>query len=114
MGNQGQAQFVSLTVRTDASDHGMNLGQAKYKCSQGISDASQTRYGSKLWKGLRLIWSDIRDNLVWNVANGQRVNFWYDNWIVDLGPLVDHLVTNRFVPDYVVVASMVNMDGDWN
>ncbi|KAK8631589.1 hypothetical protein V6N13_028372 [Hibiscus sabdariffa] len=83
------------------------------ECHADILESHQVRYSSRLWKGLGLIWNDVRDNLVWNVSNGRLVDFWYDAWIPELGPLVNHLVSNRFVPDKVVVASMVNAHGEW-
>ncbi|KAK8713067.1 hypothetical protein V6N13_148294 [Hibiscus sabdariffa] len=82
--------------------------------SGGVPDIGQRRHGSRLWKGLGLIWGDISENLVWNIGNGRQVDFWYANWIADLGPLFNHLVTERFIPDCVSVASMVTMEGEWN
>ncbi|KAK8619630.1 hypothetical protein V6N13_135912 [Hibiscus sabdariffa] len=45
---------------------------------------------SHLWKGISLVWSSVRDGLIWNVGDGRAVNCFRDAWLGDLRPLVEH------------------------
>ncbi|KAK8715832.1 hypothetical protein V6N13_043158 [Hibiscus sabdariffa] len=41
--------------------------------------------------GLGVVWEDVRRNIKWMVGHGRDVDFWYDAWVGELGPLIDHV-----------------------
>jgi len=46
-------------------------------------------FKSSVWSGMKPMVDTVQDNSAWIVGNGERINFWTDNW---LGvPLVDTL-----------------------
>ncbi|KAK8683534.1 hypothetical protein V6N13_039593 [Hibiscus sabdariffa] len=42
---------------------------------------------SRLWKGLCVIWEDMKRNITYQLGNGTDVRFWTDVWLRDVGPL---------------------------
>ncbi|KAK8656010.1 hypothetical protein V6N13_108572 [Hibiscus sabdariffa] len=67
----------------------------------------------RLWRGLSVVWNDVRSNIVWSIGVGKDIDFWRDVWIEDVGPLISH-VDPRLVSRCVVVsvAQMVSVEGD--
>ncbi|KAK8709570.1 hypothetical protein V6N13_060585 [Hibiscus sabdariffa] len=55
-----------------------------------------------------LVWNDVHDNISWTIGNGFNADFWYDIWINDVGPSVDHVVLIGGV------AAMLDAQGGWN
>ncbi|KAK8712426.1 hypothetical protein V6N13_147666 [Hibiscus sabdariffa] len=47
------------------------------------------------------------------MEDGRRIDFWYDMWITDIGPLHSHMITDHFIPDHVSVTYMIDSMGDW-
>ncbi|KAK8652276.1 hypothetical protein V6N13_061297 [Hibiscus sabdariffa] len=45
----------------------------------GTTDIRRVFFGMGPLKAL--VWSFVRDNLVWQLGDGKNVRFWYDNWI---------------------------------
>lgn len=44
---------------------------------------------SSIWSGLRGYVSTVKDNSVWQLGNGSRINFWCDQWLSM--PIVDFM-----------------------
>ncbi|GMJ08752.1 hypothetical protein HRI_004544400 [Hibiscus trionum] len=89
------------------------------RCKYGIQDETPTtlpiRRGSHLWSGITLIWPDLVRNLVWNLGDGHRVDFWRDAWVDSFGPLCRYLCPRGDADDRnTSVRSMVTQDGQWN
>ncbi|PNX73126.1 hypothetical protein L195_g029024 [Trifolium pratense] len=38
-------------------------------------------YDSPLWKALTGIWDQFQQNIVWQLGDGNNINFWLDKWI---------------------------------
>ncbi|KAK8655753.1 hypothetical protein V6N13_108320 [Hibiscus sabdariffa] len=78
-----------------------------------ISDMEGTNV-SRLWQGLSIVWEDIRSNIAWRVGSGEKVNFWHDCWVSNLGPLITHVLSGRVPTCYTIsVAAMVADNGEW-
>ncbi|KAE8714290.1 hypothetical protein F3Y22_tig00110198pilonHSYRG00127 [Hibiscus syriacus] len=45
--------------------------RTKYKCSKDIPESLDRRSCSRLWKGISLIWNDVKDGLTWNIGDGK-------------------------------------------
>ncbi|KAK8715127.1 hypothetical protein V6N13_042467 [Hibiscus sabdariffa] len=92
----------------------VNLLRAKYKCTATIPDELSIRNGSRLWKGLGVIWSDMCNNVVWNIGDGRSIKFWLDNWLGELGPLVNNAMgpVDIFLL-YKSIADMGDGQGSW-
>ncbi|KAL4348482.1 hypothetical protein GQ457_17G005590 [Hibiscus cannabinus] len=69
--------------------------RAKYKVEGTVPFTLNRTRGSRLWTGLCSIWEDFKDNICWNIRNGQNVDFWYDCWLVSSPSTMD-LVRARF------------------
>ncbi|KAK8544374.1 hypothetical protein V6N13_056156 [Hibiscus sabdariffa] len=41
--------------------------------------------------GLRVVWNDVRNNIVWSIGSGTEIDFWWDTWIEDVGPLLSYV-----------------------
>ncbi|KAK8685202.1 hypothetical protein V6N13_041208 [Hibiscus sabdariffa] len=71
--------------------------------------------GSRLWRGLEVIWNNVRNNLTWNVGDGQSISFWHDTWVPGYDPL-----SNYFSADLATslpsacLANMVTNSSEWN
>jgi len=40
-------------------------------------------YNSPLWRALAGIWDQFKGHTVWQLGDGQKINFWLDNWMPD-------------------------------
>ncbi|KAE8694956.1 DNA helicase INO80-like [Hibiscus syriacus] len=66
----------------------------KYKIKDLVPTELNRSSCSRLWKGLSVVWNNMRQNLVWTLRDGTSIDFWYDAWLGDLGPLVLHSECN--------------------
>ncbi|KAK8578396.1 hypothetical protein V6N13_116242 [Hibiscus sabdariffa] len=66
-------------------------------------------------ESLGVVWQDVRKNITWNFGHGHDVDFWYDVWIKDLGPLFQYVSTCMWVMARgTLVSSMIDVHGVWN
>jgi ribonuclease HI len=66
---------------------------------------------SSIWSSIKEEFNVIKDNTVWLVGNGERINFWLDSWCGD--PLVEQLG----IPDHARLVSQVSdfiVNGHWS
>ncbi|KAL4378156.1 hypothetical protein GQ457_02G020690 [Hibiscus cannabinus] len=62
-----------------------------------------------------MVWTDVCENLTWNLGNGRNVDFWHDSWITVIGPLAVHIGTlNQAALPRVSIAAMLTTQGTWN
>ncbi|GAU49093.1 hypothetical protein TSUD_137780 [Trifolium subterraneum] len=70
-------------------------------------------YDSPLWKALTGIWDKFQQNIVWNLGNGNHINFWLDKWTLSGDSLIN--TTSQPVIDTTLsVRDVLNSTGDWN
>ncbi|KAK8577921.1 hypothetical protein V6N13_076597 [Hibiscus sabdariffa] len=72
-------------------DLSVHFIRAKYKCVEGVPSSLRNTNCSRLWKGLSIVWNDVRTNPIWTIGSGKDVDFWYDSWINDIGLLIDYV-----------------------
>ncbi|KAK8701257.1 hypothetical protein V6N13_019647 [Hibiscus sabdariffa] len=95
----------------DQLDHMSDVGDEVY---DDVPQTLKSANVSRLWKGLSMVWEDIRNNIVWRVGSGENVNFWHDCWITNLGPLFHHLFSSMLpICDDIQVEAMVVDTGEW-
>ncbi|XP_038995029.1 uncharacterized mitochondrial protein AtMg00310-like [Hibiscus syriacus] len=88
--------------------------RTKYKCDQGVPLELCNFTCSRLWKGLSIVWNDVRSTLIYSIGSSTDTDFWFDLWIVDIGPLVEHVNTEYISSiQHMSVASMAASNGDW-
>ncbi|KAK8553290.1 hypothetical protein V6N13_105208 [Hibiscus sabdariffa] len=62
-----------------------------------------------------MVWTNVCENLRWNLGNSCNVNFLHDNWIDEVGPLVVYVGTlTRTALPIVFVAALLTTQGTWN
>ncbi|KAK8594383.1 hypothetical protein V6N13_126190 [Hibiscus sabdariffa] len=88
--------------------------RANYRIQDAVpSTLSQCR-GLWLWKGIRLVWSDVYCNIVWSIGDGSSMDFWEDAWVGDMGPLCNFRVDGAAQADlFTPVNDFVLPEGDW-
>ncbi|KAL4278595.1 hypothetical protein GQ457_03G015360 [Hibiscus cannabinus] len=42
---------------------------------------------SHLWRGISDVWNDVRKGILWNLGNGEGIDFLRDNWVSEIHPL---------------------------
>ncbi|KAE8703038.1 hypothetical protein F3Y22_tig00110474pilonHSYRG00005 [Hibiscus syriacus] len=85
---------------------------SKYKIKDLVPSNVERRGCSRLWKGVSCVWNDVQQNLIWNLHT--LIDFWYDAWLIELGPLVNHLTLDGVIhPKGIMVSALVNSDGEW-
>ncbi|KAK8669836.1 hypothetical protein V6N13_104605 [Hibiscus sabdariffa] len=87
----------------------------KYKCHDQVLVRLKNQSVSSLWRGLSVIWRDVRVNIGWSIGCRSDVDFWFDPWVPDVGPLIEHVVTHvdSILPG-VCMVDMALEDGEWN
>ncbi|GMI80336.1 hypothetical protein HRI_001702900 [Hibiscus trionum] len=89
--------------------------RSKYKWCTSVPLTISRPRCSHLWKGVSLVWEDVRNSLIWSVGDGHSVDFWRDMWLGEVGALRDH-VSDSSLRDglpLVSVADMVADNGSW-
>ena len=74
-----------------------------------------TKYGSYMWKAVGGIWPEVLKGIKWDIGNGNKVRFWWDNWATEDDPL--HAFTLQPIPLEQVdecVARLTTDEGAWN
>ncbi|KAK8589976.1 hypothetical protein V6N12_024363 [Hibiscus sabdariffa] len=66
--------------------------QNKYKCRDIVPSSLVRRGCSHLWKGVAGVWDQVRHHAIWNVGNGEVIDFWRSPWVADIGLLADWLI----------------------
>ncbi|KAE8667036.1 hypothetical protein F3Y22_tig00112470pilonHSYRG00038 [Hibiscus syriacus] len=69
--------------------------QAKYKTEEDVPITIRSQRCSKLWKGIGIVWQDVRNNITHVVGNGHSIDFWMDKWIPNLQPLFNYVNQNE-------------------
>ncbi|GAU36844.1 hypothetical protein TSUD_213680 [Trifolium subterraneum] len=68
-------------------------------------------YDSPLWKALTGIWEQFQNHIVWQLRDGNNINFWMDKWTPSGSPLMTHLSPN-IVSQIMAIPAPLGTDGD--
>ncbi|GMI85510.1 hypothetical protein like AT4G29090 [Hibiscus trionum] len=104
---------LGFQLLNDTDKLWVRILRAKYKWQDTLPSSIHRHNCSRLWAGISRVWEAVRQGMVWIVRDGRSVDFWYDVWIPDLGPLASFSVDSS-PPASCVVAAMVNSVGRWN
>ncbi|KAL4319829.1 hypothetical protein GQ457_18G007350 [Hibiscus cannabinus] len=91
----------------------VHVMKAKYNWREKIPPSLRSYNCSRLWKGIAHMWESIRDSIYWNVCDGQTIDFWYDVWVDEHGPLIQFCLVDG-VPHGMHVIDMRNELGGWD
>ncbi|KAK8690032.1 hypothetical protein V6N13_088737 [Hibiscus sabdariffa] len=65
--------------------------RSKYKCTDLVLGTLYAVNCSHLWRGLSVVWNDVKLNLKWNISDGRLVNLWFVAWVNEVGPLARYI-----------------------
>ncbi|KAK8589984.1 hypothetical protein V6N12_024370 [Hibiscus sabdariffa] len=69
---------------------------------------------SRLWRGICIVWEDVRANIRWQIGDGESGRFWRDSWLHGIGPLIELVLQGTHVPNIdAVVADMIDEADNW-
>ncbi|KAE8680680.1 hypothetical protein F3Y22_tig00111372pilonHSYRG00115 [Hibiscus syriacus] len=71
--------------------------RAKYKCHERVPRQLKNSNASRLWKAINLVWNDVKEGLIWNIGNGQDTDFWRNQWIDGIDPLISYVQPHNIV-----------------
>ncbi|KAL4326271.1 hypothetical protein GQ457_11G005490 [Hibiscus cannabinus] len=91
----------------------VHVMKAKYNWREKIPPSLRSYNCSRLWKGIAHMWESIRDIIYWNVCDGRTIDFWYDVWVDEHGPLIQFCLVDG-VPHGTHVIDMRNELGGWD
>ncbi|CAJ2662667.1 unnamed protein product [Trifolium pratense] len=74
---------------------------------------SSQPYDSPLWKSLACIWDQFQNHTVWQLGDGENINFWLDKW-APCGSSLMLNATQQFVDTTLTVKDVVTINGHWN
>ncbi|KAL4353784.1 hypothetical protein GQ457_06G020480 [Hibiscus cannabinus] len=66
--------------------------RAKYRWEGFIPADLRYNRCSRLWKGIARVWDTVKQGLVWSVRDGSTVDFWFDEWLENVGCLASYAV----------------------
>ncbi|KAL4385521.1 hypothetical protein GQ457_15G016470 [Hibiscus cannabinus] len=109
VGNQYTWHHVS-----DANQYWARLIRAKHRWESIDARPVLRSRCSHLWKSIRLVWSTVKSNVVWQLSDGRRVKFWTDWWIDNDNLLVDKIINGQrpCFPD-ALVTEKIDRFGQW-
>ena len=70
-------------------------------------------YDPPLWKTLVGIWEQFKGHTVWQVRDGQEINFWLDNWMPD-GRSLMSLSTQQTIDTTLTLKDTLTEAGKWD
>ncbi|CAJ2669285.1 unnamed protein product [Trifolium pratense] len=70
-------------------------------------------YDSPLWKALAGIGDQFRCHTVWQVGNGQQINFWLDKWMPN-GHSLMNFSTQQTIDTTLTVKDILTNMGEWD
>ncbi|KAE8669138.1 hypothetical protein F3Y22_tig00112254pilonHSYRG00076 [Hibiscus syriacus] len=63
---------------------------------------------------LACIWTNMRKQVIWCIGNCREVDFWFDSWLNEFGPLINHVTAAGAIDmQLVTVADMIYEEGNW-
>lgn len=61
------------------------------------------------------IWSQVQQNIIWRLGNGNRTQFWKDQWVPACGPLIEGIGGQLLAhKETKKVSDFLLADGSWN
>lgn len=88
--------------------------QGKYQTGRDrFPQIEEKRHGSNFWQGIKANWEVFRDNLVWQLGNGETIRFWEDHWKPNDASLIQ-IVTQPLndILSHRRVSDFINRNGD--
>jgi hypothetical protein len=70
-------------------------------------------YDSPLWKALTCIWEQFQNHIVWQLGNGNSINFWMDKWTPSGSSLLLN-ATNNIVDITLLIKDVLIVKGQWD
>ncbi|GMI99144.1 hypothetical protein like AT4G29090 [Hibiscus trionum] len=116
LGHQHEAFLLKLVfAMISALDKlWVHVLRAKYHVYDFVSRSLPNMKGSWLWKGVCLAWEDVRKNLMWNLGDGNMVDFWDDSWVDTLGSLRSYRTDGvSHASHCTLIRSMVDHNREW-
>ncbi|XP_039065453.1 uncharacterized protein LOC120210860 [Hibiscus syriacus] len=114
-GNEAFLMKLAYKLVVNSDQLWARVLRSKYKWVELIPESINRMRSSHVWKGISQVWNDVRQSFVWNIGNGCNVDFWREDWLCELGPLVSFIV-NIAGRDNLLrqsVSSMVDHNGQW-
>ncbi|RYR64792.1 hypothetical protein Ahy_A03g010839 [Arachis hypogaea] len=89
----------------------------KYGCeNQSIPKILSKASSANAWRGITRIWNQFSINVIWRIGIGEKISFWNDHWVPDIGLLKNFAISpidgNRR-DEKVAVYARVEGDLDW-
>ncbi|KAK8504565.1 hypothetical protein V6N12_017108 [Hibiscus sabdariffa] len=104
---------LSLVGRITLANSLGFLLREKYKVHDLLPSDIHHSSCSSLWRSLSNIWSNLLPNIAWSVGNGSRISLWNDVWVLELGPLRNHVFDPESMNSFVHIKDLVT-NGSWN
>ncbi|KAK8608490.1 hypothetical protein V6N13_023912 [Hibiscus sabdariffa] len=113
MQNEAFLMKIAFNVIVNKEALWVRFLHSKYKCGTSLLENIRVASRSRLWKGLSMIWSDVRSYVRIRIGDGISTDFWRDSWIEGIDPLIGY-VPERMVHNlgFVSVASMADDNGN--
>jgi len=87
---------------------------SKYGRNKDLRVAIDSKsYDSPLWKALTGIWKQFQQNIVWQLGNGNNINFWMDKWAPN-GTSLMSITNQTFIDTTLHVRDVVTPSGEWD
>ncbi|KAK8690919.1 hypothetical protein V6N13_074444 [Hibiscus sabdariffa] len=112
---QSDVFLMKVAFRLIAQPHALwvRFLRAKYKCHERVPGSIRSRNCSSLWSGVAAIWKEVCSHICWHAGNGRSTDFWWDQWVLDVGSLYHHVQLPHLIPlQGVRIAVMVVKDGE--
>jgi len=87
---------------------------SKYGRNKDLRVAVDSKsYDSPLWKALTGIWEQFQQNIVWQLGDGNNINFWMDKWAPS-GTSLMSITNQTFIDTTLHVRDVVTPSGEWD
>ena len=70
-------------------------------------------YDSPLWKALNCTWEKFQNHIVWQLGDGNKINFWMDKWTSSGSPLILNAI-NKIIDTTLLVKDVLTAKEQWD
>jgi hypothetical protein len=112
--NEAFLMKILWNLITNPNDLWCKVLYSKYGRNNDLRVSIKSQpYDSSLWKSLTSIWDQFQQQVVWQLGDGNNINFWLDKWAPNGTSLIS--ITNQsYIDTTLSVRDVVTPSGEWD
>jgi len=112
--NEAFLMKILWNLITNPNDLWCKVLYSKYGRNNDLRVSIKSQpYDSSLWKSLTSIWDQFQQQVVWQLGDGNNINFWLDKWTPSGTSLIS-ITSQSYIDTTLSVRDVVTPSGEWD